>query len=61
MLKATAWRLAGMLHCKSAQVIDADEKALRDLLSRVFAGGGYGSGRGSAARLVAKVIRLRTV
>jgi len=61
MLKATAWRLAGMLHCKSAQVIDADEKALRDLLARVFAGGGYGSGRGSAARLVAKVIRLRAV
>ena len=63
MLKAVAWRLARLVHAKPSTLVAAAEPALHDLLERAFPPPGPKapriSGRGDAARLAAKLLRLR--
>jgi hypothetical protein len=63
MLKGVAWRLSRLVHAKPAALIAAAEPTLHDLLERAFPPPGPKaprvSGRGEAARLAAKLLRLR--
>ena len=57
MLKAAAWRLAKIIHQRPADVLNAlaGGKALED----AFPGRAPAERQGDAARLVAKIARLR--
>ena len=60
MLKAAAWRLSRLLRAKPSTIVTANTQLLEDMLVKAFPRVGHrGSGRGPAARLVAKVLRLR--
>ena len=65
MLKAVVWRLSRLVHAKPQTLLTATEVILRDLLERAFPPPGPRapriSGRGDAARLAAKLLRLRKI
>jgi hypothetical protein len=65
MIKAVAWRLSRLLHAKPATLMTAAETALQELLERAFPPptpkAPRIAGRGDAARLAAKLLRLRKV
>lgn len=63
MLKAVAWRLARLVHAKPSSLIAASEEKLEELMDRAFPPPAPKtpriSGRGEAARLAIKLMRLR--
>jgi hypothetical protein len=63
MIKAVAWRLARLLHAKPSSLVTAPEAKLLELLDRAFPPPAPKTprihGRGNAARLKMKLLRLR--
>jgi len=59
MLKATARRLAAMLHTKPALVLDADPEMLSTMVRKLYVGPRHPNNFGDARRLANKVMRLR--